>query len=36
MNELEKGITRNGEGFRGEKLNILGQVYFPKASTDST
>ena len=36
MSELEKGITRNGEGFRGEKLNILGQVYFPKASTDST
>ena len=36
MSELEKGITPNGEGFRGEKLNILGQVYFPKASTDST
>ena len=36
MSELEKGITRNGEGFHGEKLNILGQVYFPKASTDST
>ena len=36
MSQLEKGITRNGEGFRGEKLNILGQVYFPKASTDST
>ena len=36
MSELEKGITRKGEGFRDEKLNILGQVYFPKASTGST
>jgi len=36
MGALEKGITRSGEGFGGEKLNILGQVYFPKASTDST
>jgi quercetin dioxygenase-like cupin family protein len=36
MSELEKGITGSGEGFRGEKLNILGQVYFPKASCEST
>lgn len=35
MTALEKGITRNGEGFAGEKLNILGQVYYPKASTES-
>jgi quercetin dioxygenase-like cupin family protein len=35
MSDLEKGITKNGEGFRDEKLNILGQVYFPKASSDS-
>jgi quercetin dioxygenase-like cupin family protein len=35
MGDLEKGITKNGEGFRDEKLNILGQVYFPKASSDS-
>jgi quercetin dioxygenase-like cupin family protein len=35
MSELEKGITGSGEGFRGEKLNILGQVYFPKASCES-
>lgn len=34
MTALEKGITRNGEGFAGEKLNILGQVYYPKASTE--
>ncbi len=33
---LEKGITRSGEGFRGKTWNILGQVYFPKAVTDST
>jgi quercetin dioxygenase-like cupin family protein len=36
MGALEKGITLSGEGFAGEKLNILGQLYFPKASTDST
>jgi mannose-6-phosphate isomerase-like protein (cupin superfamily) len=29
--ELEKGITRNGEGFAGVRWNILGQSYFPKA-----
>jgi hypothetical protein len=36
MAALEKGITRNGEGFAGKTWNILGQVYFPKAVTDST
>ena len=36
MAALEKGITRNGEGFKGKTWNILGQVYFPKAVTDST
>jgi quercetin dioxygenase-like cupin family protein len=35
MGELEKGITRAGEGFAGTKWNILGQVYFPKASCDN-
>src|SRR6516164_9670823 len=33
--ELEKGITRNGEGFAGVRWNILGQSYFPKAVCDS-
>jgi uncharacterized cupin superfamily protein len=36
MSELEKGITANGKGFRDQKLNILGQAYFPKASCEST
>jgi len=36
MAELEKGITRNGTGYSGKTWNILGQVYFPKAVTDST
>jgi quercetin dioxygenase-like cupin family protein len=36
MGTLEKGITRNGEGYSGKSWNILGQVYFPKAVTDST
>jgi quercetin dioxygenase-like cupin family protein len=33
--ELEKGITRNGEGFEDVRWNILGQTYFPKAICDS-
>jgi mannose-6-phosphate isomerase-like protein (cupin superfamily) len=33
--ELEKGITRKGEGFGGVRWNILGQTYFPKAVCDS-
>src|SRR4030081_3434195 len=36
MAALEKGITLNGRGFDGRTWNILGQVYFPKAVTDST
>ena len=36
MADLEKGITRVGEGYRGTAWNILGQRYFPKASCDST
>ena len=33
---LEKGITANGAGLGGKSWNILGQVYFPKASSDDT
>ena len=29
--DLDGGITRNGEGFAGVEWNILGQRYFPKA-----
>jgi mannose-6-phosphate isomerase-like protein (cupin superfamily) len=29
--DLEKGITANGAGYRGKSWNILGQLYFPKA-----
>jgi oxalate decarboxylase/phosphoglucose isomerase-like protein (cupin superfamily) len=36
MADLEKGITRVGEGYRGKSWNILGQRYFPKASCDTT
>jgi quercetin dioxygenase-like cupin family protein len=36
MTALEKGITRNGTGYGGKTWNILGQIYFPKAVTDST
>jgi quercetin dioxygenase-like cupin family protein len=36
MADLEKGITPNGEGFSGKTWNILGQIYFPKAVSDST
>lgn len=34
--DLEKGITEDGKGFRDVQWNILGQVYFPKATCDST
>ena len=34
--DLEKGITGNGEGFGGKTWNILGQTYFPKAVCEST
>lgn len=33
--ELEKGITANGSGYQDVEWNILGQVYFPKASCES-
>jgi hypothetical protein len=36
MAALEKGITPNGQGYRGKTWTILGQVYYPKAVTDST
>ena len=36
MAALEKGITDRGTGYAGKSWNILGQVYFPKAVTDST
>ena len=36
MTALEKGITANGTGYGGKTWNILGQVYFPKAVTEST
>ena len=35
MGALKGGITRDGEGYAGRTLNILGQKYFPKASCDS-
>ncbi len=36
MSDLEKGITRAGEGYAGTEWNILGQRYFPKATCEST
>ena len=36
MGDLEKGITRAGEGYEGRSWNILGQLYFPKASCETT
>ncbi len=36
MADLDKGITRVGEGYLGKAWNILGQHYLPKASCDST
>jgi quercetin dioxygenase-like cupin family protein len=36
MADLEKGITPAGEGYQGRSWNILGQLYFPKASCAST
>jgi mannose-6-phosphate isomerase-like protein (cupin superfamily) len=35
MTTLEKGITANGTGYAGKQWNILGQVYYPKASCDA-
>ncbi len=34
--ELDKGVTPNGEGAAGKRWNILGQVYFSKATCEST
>ena len=34
--QLDGGITREGEGFDGVTLNILGQLYYPKAWCEST
>ena len=34
--DLDKGITAEGAGQQGKSWNILGQVYFPKATCDST
>lgn len=36
MADLEKGITREGEGYEGKAWSILGQRYLPKASCDTT
>jgi oxalate decarboxylase/phosphoglucose isomerase-like protein (cupin superfamily) len=35
MGILEKGITANGTGYAGKVWNILGQIYYPKATCDS-
>src|SRR5271165_6921777 len=32
---LEKGITANGTGYAGKQWDILGQVYYPKATCDA-
>lgn len=32
---LAPGITENGKGFEDVRWNILGQIYFPKATCDS-
>lgn len=34
--QLDGGITREGEGFAGVEWNILGQRYFPKAVCETT
>jgi uncharacterized RmlC-like cupin family protein len=36
MADLEKGITKNGNGFEGVEWNILGQRYFPKVVCDTS
>ena len=35
MTTLEKGITANGTGYAGAQWNILGQIYYPKATCDA-
>lgn len=34
--KLDGGITRNGAAYHGRELNILGQRYLPKASSDAS
>ena len=36
MSVLEKGITAVGTGYKGKTWNILGQVYYPKATQLAT
>ena len=36
MAELEKGVTREGEGYDGVKWEILGQTYYPKACCETS
>ncbi len=36
MSVLEKGITAVGTGYKGKTWNILGQIYYPKASCDTS
>ncbi|MEM8854958.1 MAG: cupin domain-containing protein [Pseudomonadota bacterium] len=36
MKDLEKGITKNGVGYKETTWNILGQTYFPKAVCETT
>jgi hypothetical protein len=36
MSVLEKGITAVGAGYKGKTWNILGQVYYPKATCDTS
>src|SRR5215813_5164049 len=35
MSTLEKGITASGTGYAGKQWNILGQVYYLKATCDA-
>jgi oxalate decarboxylase/phosphoglucose isomerase-like protein (cupin superfamily) len=35
MGALEKGITANGTGYTGKQWDILGQLYYPKATCDA-
>ena len=36
MSDLEEGVTKSGEGYNGKQWNILGQLYYPKATCEST
>lgn len=35
MTDLEGGVTRAGHGFSGQRWDILGQTYFPKAVSEA-